>query len=135
MLAPFAFPLGALGVLAAHSGRLNSVGDERRRWRRLEHELRLTLQIADGTGRTVHAIGSHLNPEGIYVQMADPPPKGTRVVVTVDASGAEGALSADGVVVDRNVLDQESDHVPGIGVQLDRTSAAWAKLYQWLLEE
>jgi len=83
----------------------------------------------------VQVIGTHLNPEGIYVQMADPPARGTRVVVTVEADGAAGALTAEGVVVDRNVLDQESDHVPGVGIQLDATSAAWNKLYQWLQEE
>ncbi|HUS68461.1 MAG TPA: PilZ domain-containing protein [Kofleriaceae bacterium] len=110
------------------------MSDDRRRWRRLGHELRLTLQIADGAGRTVHAIGTHLNPAGIYVQLADPPAKGTRVVVTVDADGAAGALTAEGVVVDRNVLDQESDHIPGVGIQLDRTSAGWSKLYQWMLD-
>jgi hypothetical protein len=111
--------------------------DDRRRWRRLERELRLELHIVEpsGGGRTLTAVGSHLNPEGIFVQLADPPALGARVRVrvTLAAEGTDGVLSAEGLVVDRVVLDDESDRPPGVGIRLDQTGAAWNKLYQWLL--
>jgi hypothetical protein len=109
--------------------------DERRRWRRLQTELRLELHIVEpsGGGRTLNAVGSHLNPEGIFVQLADPPPLGARVRVTLAAEGTQGVLSAEGIVVDRVVLDQESERPPGIGIRLDHTGVAWNKLYRWLL--
>ena len=108
--------------------------DDRRRWRRLRSELRLQLHIveASGGGRTVSAVGSHLNPEGIFVQIADPPAMGTRVRVTLAAEGTDGVLTADGTVVDRVVLDDESERPPGVGIKLDQTGPAWSKLYQWL---
>jgi hypothetical protein len=111
--------------------------DERRRWRRLQSELRLQLHIVEpsGGGRTLSAVGSHLNPEGIFVQLADPPPLGARVSVTLAAEGTEGVLSAEGLVVDRVVLDDESDRPPGVGIRLEHTGAGWHKLYQWLLDE
>jgi len=112
------------------------VHEERRRWRRLASELRLQLHIVEpsGGGRTIHAVGSHLSPEGIFVQLADPPPLGARVRVTLEAEGADAALTADGLVVDRVVLDDESERPPGVGIRLDQTGAAWNKLYQWLLQ-
>lgn len=112
--------------------------EDRRRWQRLKHELRLQLHIVDAAGvggRTLTAVGSHLNPEGIFVQLADPPPKGTLVRVTLAAEGTEGVLTAEGIVVDRVVLDQESDRPPGIGIRLEKTGPGWSKLYQWLLDE
>ncbi len=109
------------------------MSEDRRRWRRLTHELRLQLQIAEGAGRTVSAIGTHLNPEGIFVQMADPPARGTQVVVTVASDGVEGALTAEGVVVDRVVLDQESENPPGVGIKIENAGPGWSKLYQWLV--
>jgi hypothetical protein len=110
------------------------VSEDRRRWRRLTHELRLQIQIAEGSGRTVSAIGSHLNPEGIFVQMADPPARGTHVVVTVEVDGIDGGVSAEGVVVDQVVLDQESKSMPGVGIRLDHRSPGWSKIYTWLQE-
>jgi hypothetical protein len=100
-------------------------------------ELRLQLQIMDPVagGRTLAAVGSHLNPEGIFVQLADPPVKGTRVRVTLAAEGTDGVLTAEGVVVDRVVLDDETDRPPGVGIKLDHTGPGWSKLYQWLLDE
>jgi hypothetical protein len=113
-------------------------GEERRRWRRLRTELRLQLEIADGDGvsqRVVTAFGSHLNPAGIFVQMSDPPSLGARVRVTLALEGTNGLLSAEGVVVDRVVLDNESDRPPGIGLRLDETGPAWKKLYDWLSDD
>ena len=111
--------------------------DERRRWRRLRNELRLQLQILDPVagGRTLSAVGSHLNPEGIFVQLADPPALGARVRVTLAAEGTDGVLTAEGLVVDRVVLDDESERPPGVGIRLDQTGPGWSKLYQWLSEE
>lgn len=111
--------------------------DERRRWRRLRNELRLQLQILDPVagGRTLSAVGSHLNPEGIFVQLADPPALGARVRVTLAAEGTDGVLTAEGLVVDRVVLDDESERPPGVGIRLDQTGPGWSKLYQWLREE
>jgi hypothetical protein len=103
----------------------------------LKSELRLELHIVEptGGGRTLNALGSHLSPEGIFVQLADPPPIGTRVGVTVADAEIGGALTAEGLVVDRVVLDQESDRTPGVGIRLEQTGAGWHKLYQWLLDD
>ena len=43
--------------------------------------------------------------------------------------------AAEGVVVDRVMLDDESDRPPGVGIRLDHTGPGWSKLYQWLLDE
>lgn len=112
------------------------VSGERRRWRRLRTELRLQLQVTvgDQAGRVMGAIGSHLNPNGIFVQIADPPPIGAQVKVTLAAEGTEGVLSAEGEVVDRVVLDDGSDRPPGIGIRLEQTGPGWTKLYNWLME-
>lgn len=109
---------------------------ERRRWKRLRTELRLQLQVslADSAGRSLMAIGSHLNPEGIFVQLADPPPMGSRVRVTLNAEGTEGVLTAEGEVVDRVVPNDGSNKPPGIGIKLEQTGPAWTKLYNWLTE-
>ena len=111
--------------------------EERRRWRRLKSELRLQLHIVEesGGGRTLAAIGSHLNPEGIFVQLADPPPRGARVRVTLAAEGTDGVLTGEGVVVDRVVPDDGAEGPPGVGIRLDHTGPGWSKLYQWLLDE
>jgi len=90
--------------------------------------------VGDQSGRVIGAIGSHLNPAGIFVQLADPPPLGSRVVVTLAAEGTDGVLTAEGEVVDRVVLDDGSDRPPGIGIAFDHTGPAWQKLYDWLNE-
>jgi hypothetical protein len=110
---------------------------ERRRWRRLRSELRLQLQLVDpgSGGRTITAIGTHLNPAGIFVQLADPPPVGTKVKVTLAAEGTDGVLTAEGEVVSRRVLDDESEKPPGCGIRLAQTGPAWRKLYEWLAEQ
>lgn len=106
---------------------------DRRRWRRLASELRLELHIHEPGGvRMVAAVGTHLNPEGIFIQIADPPHLGTRVRVTLAAEGTDGVLTAEGEVVDRVVLDDESGRPPGIGLKLDQAGPAWTKLYAWL---
>jgi len=111
--------------------------EERRRWRRLRTELPLHLHLtdADEGGRTQTAIGSHMNPEGIFVRLADPPALGARVRVTLTAEGTDGVLSAEGEVVDRVVLDDGSARPPGVGIRLDRTGPGWKKLYDWLVDE
>ncbi len=109
---------------------------ERRRWKRLRTELRLTLQVqvAEEGGRVLNAVGSHLNPSGIFVQLADPPPVGARVRVTLAAEGTEGVLTAQGEVVARHAPDDGTGRPPGVGISLEQTGPAWAKLYQWLTE-
>lgn len=110
--------------------------DERRRWRRLKHELWLTLAIPDDSGeRTVSAVGTHLNPGGIFVQMEDPPLPGTRVRVTLAAEATSGVLSAEGEVVDRVVAGDGRPGPPGCGLHLDDTGPAWAALYEWLADQ
>ncbi len=106
--------------------------DDRRRWRRLRSELRLHLQLLENGGRTVPAVGTHLNPEGIFVQMADPPAVGTRVKVTLSAEGTDGLLTAEGVVVSRELISENHERPPGCGLNLDKTGPAWRKLYTWL---
>lgn len=109
------------------------MGDERRRWKRLEAEVRLGLHIVepDGRARRVAAVGSHISPEGIFVQVADPPPAGSKVSVRVAGDGAEGALAAEGEVTNREVLDDQSERPPGIGIRLS-PSPGWRALYGWL---
>lgn len=106
--------------------------DDRRRWKRLAADLRLELQIVEPAGATrrVSAVGSHLSPEGIYVQVADPPPVGSKVTVSVAAEGA-GDMTAEGEVTRREVLGDESEQPPGIGIRLE-PSPAWRVLYAWL---
>jgi uncharacterized protein YwbE len=89
--------------------------------------------VTDDEGtRTATAIGSHLNPEGIFVQLADPPELGSRVRVTLAAEGTDGVLTAEGEVVDRVLPDDATEHPPGIGIRLEQTGPAWAKLYDFL---
>lgn len=92
------------------------------------------MTVGDQAGRVIGAIGSHLNPTGIFVQLADPPPLGARVKVTLNAEGTEGVLTAEGEVVDRVVLDDGSERPPGIGIRLEQTGPGWTKLYNWLNE-
>jgi hypothetical protein len=96
----------------------------------------LQLRVMEGeqSGRVVAAIGSHLNPAGIFVQLADPPPLGSRVQVTLAAEGTDGVLTAEGEVVDRVVLDDGTERPPGVGISLEQTGPAWQKLYHWLSE-
>jgi GNAT superfamily N-acetyltransferase len=109
-------------------------GAERRRWKRLEQQLRVQLQIlsADTGSHTVHAIGTHLSPAGIFVQLADPPPVGTRVRVIVGGEDTDGALTAEGEVSRQLSLDDESENPPGCGILLDDVGPAWHKLYDLL---
>ena len=113
------------------------MANERRRWRRLQTELRLQLHVtlADSGGRVMSAVGSHMNPSGIFVHLADPPPLGAHVRITLEAEGTDGVLTADGVVVDRAVPDDGSDRRPGIGIRLEQKGPAWAKLYEWFMNE
>ena len=67
------------------------------------------------------------------MQLADPPPVGTIVQITLNAEGTDGVLTAKGEVVTRVVLDDESDRRPGVGVKLGETGPGWSKLYTWLL--
>jgi hypothetical protein len=104
-------------------------GAERRRWKRLKQELPLELHLPDGD-RTVAAVGSHMNPEGIFVRLADPPALGARVRVTLHAEATDGVLSGRGEVVDRN--DGASGAgPPGVGIRLDETGSGWKKLYDY----
>jgi hypothetical protein len=108
---------------------------DRRRWRRLASELRLELHVQEAEGtRAIVAVGTHMNPEGIFVQLDNPPPMATRVRVTLAVEATEGVLTAEGEVVDRAVEGDGSGRPPGIGIQLEDASPAWARLYAWLAE-
>ena len=83
----------------------------------------------------MHALGTHLSPTGLFVQMADPPPAGTRVRVIVGAEGAESVLTAEGEVSRQLYMDNESERPPGCGIALDDTGPGWHKLYDLLSGE
>ena len=102
-----------------------------RRWKRLSAELRLRLLVIN-SGREQHVLGTHMNPSGIFVQMADPPPVGTEVQVTLASDTIDGALTAQGIVANRAVLDDGNHRPPGIGINLQDTGPAWTKLYECL---
>ena len=110
-------------------------GAERRRWKRLGRELRLELYVLDDGassehGIGTHAVGTHFNPAGIFVELPEPPPIGARVRVTLLAEGNSGLLTASGQVVSR--VEPDSGSPPGCGLALESTGAAWQKLYKWL---
>jgi hypothetical protein len=95
------------------------------------------LQIAGDrdAATAIAAVGSHMNPAGIFVRLADPPRLGARVRVTLDAEGTEGVLTATGTVVSR--VDGEEitpERPPGAGICLEQIGPAWTKLYEWLAE-
>ena len=110
---------------------------DRRRWKRLKNELPLQIELVDEGegGRTLTAVGSHMNPEGIFVQLAEPPPLGARVRVTLNAEGTNGVLSAEGEVVDRVEPEGDRPNPPGVGIRLDQVGSGWRKLYEWLAIE
>lgn len=106
---------------------------ERRKWQRLEHGLRVHLHVlGPGPRRSVEAIGTHLSPEGLFVQLADPPPPHSQVRVTIGGED-EGSvqLAADGVVINQFVPDDARDQV-GVGIELAEAGAPWRKLYDLL---
>ena len=76
-----------------------------------------------------------MNPTGIFVQIADPPPLGAQVRVTLAAEGTDGVLTAEGEVVDRVVPDDGTERRPGIGIRLEQTGPAWKKLYNFFVDE
>lgn len=106
---------------------------ERRKWQRLGYDLRVQLHIlGTGGGRSVSAIGTHLSPEGIFVQLADPPPPDSRVRVCIGTGDAESIqLQAEGVVINQFVPDDARD-LSGVGIALAEAGAPWRKLYEWL---
>ena len=107
--------------------------EDRRKWRRLGHDLRVQVQVLEsGAGRTVLAIGTHLSPEGLFVQLADPPPVDAKVRITI-GTDEEGSLrlEADGVVTNQVVPDDARD-VTGVGIALADAGAPWRTLYEWL---
>ena len=77
-------------------------------------------------------MGTHLSPTGIFVQLADPPPVGTQVTVTVGAEGTAGVLTASGEVSTQLVLDDEHERPPGCGIALHDVGPGWQKLYDLL---
>ena len=102
---------------------------ERRKWRRLEHALRVQLQSLGGSSaRTMTAIGTHLSPDGIFVQVGDPPPEDTRVRVSIGSDEAGSLqLTAEGVVTKQFAPTDASD-VTGVGIFLADAGASWRKL-------
>jgi len=104
---------------------------ERRKWRRLEHGLRVQLTVLGGrAGNSVSAIGTHLSPEGLFVQLADPPPPGSSVRVSLGA-GDDVRMEANGVVTKQFAPDDAHD-VSGVGIALADAGPPWRKLYEWL---
>ena len=103
----------------------------KRRWKRLDASLQVRLRIVE-TGREMLVIGTHMNPSGIFVQMADPPAVGTRVQVSFASDNVSGALTAEGTVANRATLGDDSEKPPGIGINLQSTGPAWTKIYQFL---
>lgn len=106
---------------------------DRRRWRRLEHELRVQLQVLGvNSGRTISAIGTHLSPDGIFVQVGDPPAADTRVRVSI-GTDEEGSLqlTAEGVVT-HQFEPTDASEVTGVGIYLADADASWRKLYELL---
>jgi hypothetical protein len=106
---------------------------DRRKWRRLGAELRVQLQVLEASsGRTITAIGTHLSPDGIFVQVGDPPTADTRVRVSI-GSEEEGSLQlmAEGVVTNQFAPTDASD-VTGVGIYLADAGASWRKLYDLL---
>ena len=87
---------------------------ERRKWRRLEHDLRVQLQsLGERSGRPLTAIGTHLSPDGIFVQVGDPPPEDTRVRVTIGGDEAGSLqLTAEGVVTNQFAPTDARDVTP-----------------------
>jgi hypothetical protein len=107
--------------------------DDRRKWRRLEHELSVQLQILGASsGRSLTAIGTHLSPDGIFVLISDPPSEDTRVRVSI-GGGDENSLqlTAEGVVTNQFAPTDASD-VVGVGIYLAEAGASWRKLYDLL---
>lgn len=106
---------------------------ERRKWRRLEHDLSVQLQSLGGSSaRSMAAIGTHLSPDGIFVQVADPPPEDTRVRVTIGGDEVGSLqLTAEGVVTNQFAPTDASD-VTGVGIYFAEAGASWRKLYDLL---
>ena len=106
---------------------------DRRKWRRLEYELRVQLQVLGAnSGRVIGAIGTHLSPDGIFVQVGDPPAADTRVRVSIGAED-EGSLqlTAEGVVTNQFAPTEARD-LTGVGIYLAEAGASWRKLYDLL---
>ncbi|MCP4449621.1 MAG: hypothetical protein GY811_30470 [Myxococcales bacterium] len=107
---------------------------ERRSWKRLEHGLRVELAVLGSrAGGALNAIGTHLSPHGLFVQLADPPAEGTRVRVTLGA-GDSVRFTAEGVVTNQFAPNDASD-VSGVGIALAEAGAPWRKLYEWLSQD
>ena len=106
---------------------------DRRKWRRLQHDLRVhVLVLGPGPRRSVSAIGTHLSPEGLFVQLADPPPADSRVRITIGGEDSSSVqLEAEGVVINQFVPDDARDLV-GVGIELAEAGPSWRKLYDWL---
>lgn len=108
--------------------------ENRRKWRRLEHALAVELRVL-GSGESIHAVGSHLSPEGIFVQMSEPPPADTKVRVSIGSHDQKSVqLEAEGVVVNQ-LAPSDSTDVVGVGIELKETGASWRMIYELLASE
>lgn len=128
--------LASADVLTRVGQRENTVimvAEERRRWQRLERELRVELRVLDSSaGKSILARGTHLSPTGIFVIMGDPPAEGTPVRITIRGDGGEEVLlSAEGVVTNQKAPDDHREET-GVGIALTESGASWRKLYEWL---
>ena len=78
------------------------------------------------------AIGTHLSPDGIFVQLGDPPSEDTMVRVSIGGADAGSLqLTAEGVVTNQFAPTDASD-VTGVGIYLADAGASWRKLYDLL---
>ncbi len=106
----------------------------KRRWKRLSASLEVRLRIIE-TGREMLAMGTHMNPSGIFVQLADPPEVGTQVQVSLASDYVAGALTSQGTVANRETLNDDTERPPGIGINLQDTGPAWTKMYELLIAD
>ncbi len=121
-----------MGSIRANTGAMST--ENRRKWRRLEHALEVELRVI-GSGESIRAIGSHLSPEGIFVQLSEPPPTNTKVRVSIGNTGSEGVqLEAEGVVVNQ-LAPSDSTDVVGVNIELKDTGASWRMIYELLASD
>ncbi len=103
----------------------------RRKWRRLEHALEVEVRV-QGAGDSIVAKGSHLSPEGIFVQLSEPPAVDTQVRVTIGGDGsASPRLVAEGMVISQRP-PSDASNVCGVGIAFTDPGASWRMLYELL---
>ena len=78
------------------------------------------------------AIGTHLSPDGIFVQVGDPPATDTSVRVSIGSSDTGSLqLTAEGVVTNQ-FAPTDASEVTGVGIYFEDAGVSWRKLYDLL---